>query len=192
MNLVIGNPTAPKYTSCFVLVTEWMHGDADAYTKEELKFGNNIFDTAGLLEEIELLERIKPMFKGGMGGDATYASEAKRTGVNLPEAFTDSIPCDQFSCEGDASLECYKVFWYDHNGVEHPVEVKETLLKPLLVEPQFIRDNQYKDKYVVISESVGKFNEDFLAAIKEYGEEYIVKFPSGLRCFFLEKQDRNF
>ncbi|QKN84838.1 hypothetical protein KNV05_gp117 [Vibrio phage River4] len=61
-------------------------------------------------------------------------------------------------------------------------------MKPLKVSPEFIRDNQYNNKYKVIKEEFSEpFNGHFLTALRAYGAEYIMRYPSGLRCFFLEK-----
>ncbi|QCQ57771.1 hypothetical protein KNV09_gp117 [Vibrio phage Athena] len=62
------------------------------------------------------------------------------------------------------------------------------MYKPLKASPEFIRDNQYNDKYIVVKEeSIAKFNLHFLTCVKTYGAEYIMRYPSGLRCFIIEK-----
>lgn len=125
MKFNIGKPVAPKYTNAFVLETEWMHGDADAYTKEDTVFDSDTPCLPELEEQIYMYGVIDAMFKHGMGGCDTYAQEAKRLGIVLPDEFLDTIPTDQFSCEGDASFEGYKLWWYDENGTKHPVTIED-------------------------------------------------------------------
>ncbi|QCQ57770.1 hypothetical protein ACHELOUS_195 [Vibrio phage Achelous] len=125
MKFVIGNPVAPKYTNAFVLVTEWMHGDADAYTKESTVFDSNTPCTKELEEEIYMLGILSAMFKHGMGGCDTYAQEANRLGIVLPDKFLDAIPYDHTCEEGDACYKGFKLWWYDNAGVQHPVAIED-------------------------------------------------------------------
>ncbi|BAV80982.1 hypothetical protein [Vibrio phage RYC] len=48
--------------------------------------------------------------------------------------------------------------------------------------PEFVRDNQYEDKYTIISENWDK--DDFNKLANLYPES-VCEFPSGTRCFVL-------
>lgn len=106
----------------------------------------------------------------------------------------------------DLIKQCERDVYCVYNGLEHectPLETRTVLaiiksiedkamLKPMKVTPEFVRDNQYNKKYKVVKdEQVDRFNGEFKACLAKYGEEFVMKFPSGLKCFFLERGTAN-
>lgn len=120
MKFIIGKAQRVLRSNCFILEVKWMHGDADAYTTDTHEYGRR---TERLEEHVAFLDTISQFFKHGMGGCDTYVARAMSEDIELSEFLLDTIPNNMFCCEGDAHLEHYKVYWYDENGVRHPVEV---------------------------------------------------------------------
>ena len=55
-------------------------------------------------------------------------------------------------------------------------------LIPIQASPEFIRDNQYEDGYIVITEDY--YPVLFDAMVASFGSEMVMNFPSGRECFF--------
>ena len=56
--------------------------------------------------------------------------------------------------------------------------------KPVQASPEFIRDNQYNDKYSVVTKEDDPCLFDCM--LDYHGEARIMNFPSGRECFFCE------
>lgn len=123
MNFVIEQLVPSQYTNCFVLETEWMHGDADQYTTETHIFTQEEADN--LESEIKNLNIIGKMFRHGMSGSSKYGEEAERLGIELSEDFVDNIPYDLVSYYGHAEFQQFKLFWYDESGNKFTVKIEE-------------------------------------------------------------------
>lgn len=61
------------------------------------------------------------------------------------------------------------------------------IITPIKASPEFIRDNQYSDKYRIFSEGIEQFEFDQLLDL--HGAEFVNTWPSGLECFFCEVKE---
>lgn len=55
-------------------------------------------------------------------------------------------------------------------------------IKPIQASPEFIRDNQYNENYIVITKN--EYPSLFDLFLEYHGSERLMYFPSGLECFF--------
>lgn len=113
----------PKYVECYVIYLTFMHGDADYYSYEELRYET----TEEMIEMYNFLVRCYNHFPHGMGGDDGYWD------VEGYEALTDAeqaedgrwydefFPRDNEYCSGHATVREFKVKYYGPTGQEFDV-----------------------------------------------------------------------
>lgn len=96
-------------SSCFVLETEWMHGDANGYTKEE-----SVIDEKNLFEVAAFYEACRAVESEGEGGPGYSKVPGYDRWGNTPS----DITCED--CE--AALESWAIFYYSEHGAKFAVE----------------------------------------------------------------------
>ena len=97
----------------FVLVIEFMHGDADGYSTEEYHYSTPL-QAVGC---IEFYERCIEKYPHGMGGNDGYWD------VKGYKEFGDEvIPMGSAYAEGHANVQNIKMFYYNGVGAKFEVE----------------------------------------------------------------------
>ena len=117
MKLIIKQPVMPDETFLgkFVIEVEFMHGDADAYTKENY-VGDDEEDCLRVLAACGDSPQ-----SPGSGGDDDDAYDAWCFKTFKSEDFN---PYDVTYNDIRAAYDSYEVFFYDHSGKKCEVAVK--------------------------------------------------------------------
>lgn len=113
----ISKTQEPKNTNIFKLTVIWSHEDCDNYTTDTFDFTQGQEDQ--LLAHVNFLSLCADKYPNEMGTSDGY--------WDIPgyEKFVDWIPYNNENCDGDATLELFKVLWVDGSGNEFRVTFEE-------------------------------------------------------------------
>lgn len=117
MKITKTNEVAHPHRNCFALEIEFMHGDADSYSKETICE----FNAEKLILAVQFFNQCNSKFKHGMRGSDGFWD------VEGYDAFGDYIHCNSEYTAGHASIENIKVFYYDGIGTKYVCIVTDIL-----------------------------------------------------------------
>jgi hypothetical protein len=106
--LKIGNLVQPKYRSKYVIFTECMHGDGDAYTQQEI-----------YLEDETEAEKVLILTKESSDRKALKLSEENE---ELYDYVMALVSHDVTNCDVSSHLMWTEINYYDENGNIFEVE----------------------------------------------------------------------
>lgn len=120
INLSIGDIVdLPVPTNMYVLDVEIMHGDADLYQ-------NIQFEASSIKEAVEyvaLFDDMLAAYPNGRGGSDKYSYHNVEGFVDLlSEDWPRDVTCEDI----EASIDSYKMYWYNALGVKHEVIITYT------------------------------------------------------------------
>lgn len=126
IGIKLGHPVPPKYVDRFVIEQQYMHGDADAYTKETISY-RSCEEVIAVLELLEKWEQIEHNVKCDTTAqchdewhDLIDAGHKQTTAL---KKYIDAIPFDAVYSDGVSWPDTLELFWYDQNGICHNVEI---------------------------------------------------------------------
>jgi hypothetical protein len=128
VRLEISGPVPNTHTPyTFELEITVMHGDADSYDTFTLgPFKMHEPDRGTLHKIIEVLDRLRPFYPNGRGGNYEKYGYQNVPGYDdffaQDAEYQDEWPYDQYG-ELQGTLDKYEVFYYDMNRVKCTVEV---------------------------------------------------------------------
>lgn len=110
--LVILNPVQNSYKNCYVIETQCMHGDADAYTNHTAEFS---------VEEKDACEEVYKALNSCVGTEDSAISLVKK---ELQDYILHLHPMDCISM-GEYYSQLQEVFirYYDNAGIQYLVKV---------------------------------------------------------------------
>ena len=120
INLSIGDIVdLPVPTNVYVLEVRIMHGDADLY--QTIHFDAPSQEEA--IEYIGLFDNMLAAYPHGRGGSEEYSYHNVEGFENLlDEDWPRDVTCE----DTEASIDSYKVYWYNPLGVKHEVIITYT------------------------------------------------------------------